>query len=317
MGKMNLPHPLDGLSRRMLAVAVAGILVVSGGLATLASSEAQAPLTDPGASTATIASQLAAATQAPAASSASAPAPTGTPSAAEAEAVTLSENAGGAGGNNLVMISNFRDDSLRIRGSVQLNRINAPNVAPQNLAQALAFCTNCETLSVAMQINLIKRGTHRVVPGNAAVAVNVGCFGCTTGAIALQYTLSVDDPMETPPEVRALARAMDAELRAISQSAQSFEEAFARVESVVGRFKGLAESLRQNRDIEASPTTVDATATSEPSPTITTSPEPSASTSPGAAPAASPPSDSSTPSPSHSPTSSPTPSPTPSPSASP
>ena len=319
MRNMNLPRPLADLPRRVLATVMAAALVVGGGLATVASSEAPVPLVDPSASTSTIASQEAAATSTAAPSSAPAPTATSVPAGAEAqgEAVTFTDNAGGAGGNNLVMINNFQDDSLRIRGSVQLNRINAPNVAPQNLAQALAFCADCETLAVAMQINLIKRGTHRVVPGNAAVAVNAGCSGCTTGAIALQYVLSVDDPMETPREVRALARAMDSELRRISRTAQTLEEAIARIDSVVADFRVLAESLRQTRDIDTTPTSADATQTSEPSQTITASPEPAASASPEATPDASQPSDSPIPSPSLSPTSLPSDSPTPSASASP
>ena len=49
------------------------------------------------------------------------------------------------------------DGRLRIRGGIQLNHIPGPTVGPVNLADASSSCVDCQTIAVAMQINLIGR----------------------------------------------------------------------------------------------------------------------------------------------------------------
>lgn len=277
MPKLTLPAALAGMPRPIVALVVAGLLAVGGGIATLAVTAGLPDASPPMDGPSTVSS----------ASAEPAPSTTGVPSGAPAspsasdEAVSISENALGAGGNNVVMINNHQDDSLRVKGSVQLNRINAPNVAPQNLARAYSSCTDCETLAVAMQVNLIRRDTNRVVPANAAVAINYQCTRCRTIAVALQYTLSVDDPMQTPHDVRQLVRQMDLELREIARAADSLSEAIERINGVIGRFVALADSLDDQRDEAADSTTPGATDESDPpSPSATPSATPVASAEP-------------------------------------
>jgi hypothetical protein len=273
------PTWLASLSRRAMIAVIAGSLMVGGGLMTLASSEFADTAAEPAAS-----GSAAALTgePMPSAAAAASPTPASTPLAespeSEAEAVSLKENAGGAGGNNIVIVSNRNDHTFRMRGAIQLNRINAPNVAPQNVAIAQGIlCTGCETYAVALQINLIGPDTHRAVPANAASAGNFACDFCTTAAEAIQYTLTVDDPMDTPPDVRGLLRAMEAELRDISHEADTVIEAESRVDAIILRFKSLARSLQNVLDVETTGTTgpVDGSPTPSPSasPVPTASPE--------------------------------------------
>lgn len=156
------------------------------------------------------------------------------PEAEDADDVKIRENGGGGGGKNVVRVRNRSDGRLRVRGRIQLNRISGPTVEPINLAFAYSTCTDCQTIAVALQLNLISRTATYVAPQNVAIAVNYECSGCRTVARALQYTYSVDDPNAEVAEVRDLIREMERELRAVRQSRGiTVDEAEARVNAVV------------------------------------------------------------------------------------
>jgi putative peptide zinc metalloprotease protein len=271
MPRIRLPADVMGLSRRMLAVVAAFLILIGGGIATYAATGGFSPATDqPSPVAADPSGSVAPATAA---------SPETSTDTAE-EAVTLNENAGGAGANNMVMLNNHQDARLSVKGSIQLNRINGPNVAPTNLARAYASCVECESLAVAMQINLIRSETRRAIPQNAAVAINYRCSGCRTIAVALQYTLSVEDPMQTPMGVRELVRAMDSELRAISRQTTTLADAIDQINGVIERFATLAAGLDDRRDEATAGSTPGATAETpppSPSPSPTPSPADSAS----------------------------------------
>jgi hypothetical protein len=163
-------------------------------------------------------------------------------------ASTSSSNAGGGGGKNEVRVVNQTDGRLTIRGNVDFNRIPGPNVEPVNLAYATSSCIDCQTIAVALQINLISRTATRIAPQNAAIAINQRCTRCVTVARALQYTYQVDDPQQTPQEVSDLLREMDRTLNEISQDKGiSLSEAESRIDAVIAQFRQLATSLNDQR----------------------------------------------------------------------
>jgi polyribonucleotide nucleotidyltransferase len=173
--------------------------------------------------------------------------------------VTITERLGGGGGANVVTVVNRADNRMRIRGNVDLNRITGDRVAPGNHATAYASCTDCQTFSVALQINLVERNASYVAPQNTAVALNFACERCVTVAHAIQYLVPVDDPRETPREVDALVREMDRELREIAQEGRAgridVAEAQRRVNAVLDQFRALGMSLYEERDEAVEPTT--------------------------------------------------------------
>jgi hypothetical protein len=208
------------------------------------------------------------ATQTPTAAPATAT-PSGTADAAQASGAevetTYAEYRGGGGGRNIVRVNNRVDNRLTVKGSIQLNTINSPTVAPGNLAYAYASCVDCQTFAIALQINLIPRNANYVAPENAAVAVNVECTRCYTVARAIQYTYSVDDPNQVPQEVRDLINEMDRELKSMRNSRDlTAAEAEERINAVIERFRTLAESLNDQRDVATEQTTPDASATPAP-----------------------------------------------------
>jgi hypothetical protein len=151
---------------------------------------------------------------------------------------------GGGGANNMVLLNNHVDGGLTTRGVVQVNQIPGPSVAPVNCALASSTCIGCQTLSVALQIDLISPNASSVVPRNIARAQNVGCQSCQTFARALQYVIQVDDPTSTPPEINRLAQAMNDQLRAVqTDRSLTLAQAMARIDDVLAQFQDLAASL--------------------------------------------------------------------------
>jgi putative peptide zinc metalloprotease protein len=231
--------------------------------------------------------------------------PTATPAPAEATATTEpalapdAEQDGvevvehdlvpGQGPGNIVHLVNRVDGRLRVKGRVELNRIHGPRVTPVNRAVAFGSCTDCQTLAVALQLNLYRRGAPIAAPENLAAAVNFQCTRCVTVARALQYVIPVDDPTTTPPEARALIQALNRELVAIqSDRAVTLAEAEQRIDAVIARFVGFSEHLLQARDEAAEQTSPEATASptaapaASPTPAPTASPTPASSSTPGA-----------------------------------
>lgn len=193
-------------------------------------------------------------------------------------AITSEQPASGGGARNIVQYQNRQNGRLGVRGNIQLNRAPGPNVQPVNAAISIGMCTDCQTFTVALQVNLISRTANIVSPQNTAVAANVGCVRCITVARAVQYTISVDDPTQVPNDVQALVRDMDAELRRIASDRNiGARDANTRINAVIARFNALAQFLRDEADEE--------TAQDTPTP----SPIPSASASPAASPSGPPP----------------------------
>ncbi len=171
------------------------------------------------------------------------------PDVSDEETTSGQQGGHGGGGNNVVQVINRKDDRLRVRGSIQINHIPGDDVSPLNEAIAYSECDGCQTIAVALQIDLVSRNATNVTPQNYAYAINYRCNGCTTVARALQYVIPVDDPNHVPDEVRELQRRMDAELRqAAHDPHETVDEAEARVDDVISQFQDLANSLYDQRD---------------------------------------------------------------------
>ena len=168
---------------------------------------------------------------------------------------------GGGGANNMVIVHNPTGGDLQVRGSVQINHVLGPTVGNVNCAAALSgapgapspnvttlMCVGCQTVAVALQIDLISRSATRITPLNVAKAQNVLCDMCATVAIAMQYVIQVDDPAQVPPDAAALVGSMDDQLRELQTSRTlTPDEAAARIIAVRDQFQTLATSLTFQR----------------------------------------------------------------------
>jgi hypothetical protein len=248
----------------------------------------------------------------PAATETPSPSPTGqaaaasaTASAEPADGSDVGFKLNGAGSRNIVKITNKTDNRLIVRGRVDFNRIpGADKIAPVNAAIAVGSCTGCQTYAVALQISLYQRGASVVAPQNGAVAVNAGCNHCVTVARAIQYAIPVDDISTVPNDVRALAKALDKQLKGVEgvydTSTFTAYQADARILDVISEFKALGDRLLNDYHVATvsnSPTpapgasgpAVDPNATDTPPESTcqpTATPDPSASPDAASSPAA-------------------------------
>ena len=229
----------------------------------------------------------------------SSPSSTPPPSVAAAASTDTGQLAGfpaAGGGNNIVQVINHADGHFRMDGKVKLNQIPGPNAGPQNLAFAYSSCTDCQTMAVALEINLISTTARNIQPLNQAVAVNYRCTRCVTYARAIQYDIQVDDPHQDRQDVRDLTRQMDATLKQIKSSHEPFWQALEDVNKVIAEFNLLGANLKDQHDMATDPMTPGASplppASDSPSdsatPTVSGAPVESPSPSPQATPSTSP-----------------------------
>jgi hypothetical protein len=174
---------------------------------------------------------------------------------------------GGGGSDNILVVHNASSDGrLRIRGSVQLNSVPGPVVGSLNCAAALnggpgglvaptpsLDCIVCQSVAVALQIDLISRSATRIAPRNVANAQNIRCTGCAAIALAMQDVVQVDDPSQVPTDANGLAQAMDDQLRQLQSDPNlTAAEAADRIIAVLHEFA----SLEATFDIQRSDATI-------------------------------------------------------------
>lgn len=213
------------------------------------------------------------------------PTPTSSVAAATSTNGQIAGFPAAGGGDNIVQVINHSDGRVKMDGRVRLDQISGPNVGPKNEAFSFSSCTDCDTVAVALQIDLYQAGAHDVQPFNKAVALNYQCTHCVTVALAFQYAIPVADPKQVPSDVKKMIQEMNDELSIIRNPHESVTDAVQQVNAVISQFQEYAVDLTAQQDQATDPTTPGA------------SPVPDQSSSPGASPTVS---------------GSPTPSPTPS-----
>jgi hypothetical protein len=169
----------------------------------------------------------------------------------------------GGGGSHEVRVHNPNGGDLAVRTSLDVNHIHGPSAAPLNCAAALNgntgavdgfACVGCQSIAVALQINVIGRDTPRFGPRNVATARNVRCDGCVAIAIAIQHTVQVEDTDQLPQRSDTLRRAIDRKAFELhSNHGLSAEEAAAQVIDVLNQFNDLVTQIDVQRSEAVSP----------------------------------------------------------------
>ena len=154
-----------------------------------------------------------------------------------------------AGPSNIAHAVNGVDGRLRVISRLQVGRVAAPRTGAVNIAQAINTCSqSCETLAVALQVNLVDEHVTAIAPQNAAIAVNTVCTGCHAIALAIQFNIATADPMQIPPQVDRMVAAIRRELAVIDASRLSMAQAESGIRAVLGGFQDLAVYLTIRRN---------------------------------------------------------------------
>jgi hypothetical protein len=153
-------------------------------------------------------------------------------------------------GQNLVIVHNCTDNRLRVRAAIQLNTIPGHVVKPLNEAYAEGSCMACQTLAIALQIDLYSADhAGDVEPQNYAIAINTGCTDCVTVARAVQYVQPEENPNDVSRDISDAADDLSDELTSIQEDPSiTLPEAESRLNAVLTRFAQLGGTLNDQRD---------------------------------------------------------------------
>jgi hypothetical protein len=148
---------------------------------------------------------------------------------------------------NQVMADNSENNRFLARSSIKFRKLKTNDIVPVNIAFAQGRCTDCQTIAVAVQVIVYKRGATNVQPQNVALAANVGCTRCVTIARAIQYVIPVDDLDNVPDNVKRLVHRLDQELHKFEQVRSidelNSDEAAARLQAAVNDFAELHQYM--------------------------------------------------------------------------
>jgi hypothetical protein len=112
-------------------------------------------------------------------------------------------SAGAAGANHVVIAQNTTDGVTVVNAGTQVVPVAADDVNSANIAAAVnAGCTGCHSTAVAVQILIIKGSPSIFTPGNFAGAANGGCDSCGAFAFARQHWIQVDQTTNLSGEAR-------------------------------------------------------------------------------------------------------------------
>lgn len=120
--------------------------------------------------------------------------------------------------NNRAQVRNDDDGRTRSRVAYSFRYLRAQQLSAANEATALASCTGCRTVALALQVGIVTGRAPVVRADNRAVAVNTECSGCVTYASAGQFLLVTDEPLRLTLAGRGRLAAVSTRLRILAVS---------------------------------------------------------------------------------------------------
>jgi putative peptide zinc metalloprotease protein len=136
-------------------------------------------------------------------------------------------------GDNAAVAINLRDGSSTFRLAFKITRVNSDVVDSSNAAVAVASCSDCQTVAVALQAVLIFSDASVIAPTNFAFAYNLDCERCYTLATAYQFVSTTGIVRFTAPGNQRIAE-IRRQLQALRSADLSIEEVQARVDVLAG-----------------------------------------------------------------------------------
>lgn len=238
-------------------------------------------------------------------------------------------SATGSGDDNVAVAANTKDGKAVYAIRLKIVQTGKDVVDPTNAAVAVASCTDCTTVAIALEGVLVYGDPAVFAPENLALALNVECTNCQTLASAYQTVVQRSTRVRITGEGRRRIAAIRKDLQSLRNSGLDIFAVQHRVDAAAAQFQQvlLNDCVPVGNSKESIPTSAP-DQSEDPIPSVSPdhSSAPASSESPTASPSSSPtasPSSSAGPSPdpvSSSTASAPTPaasSPTASPTASP
>jgi putative peptide zinc metalloprotease protein len=184
----------------------------------------------------------------------------------------------GASTDNVAAAVNTTDDKTVYAISLKITQTDADTIDATNAAVAVASCTDCQTVAIALEGVLIIGEPTNFDPTNIALAINSGCTSCQTLASAYQYFVQND----TRVRISGAGRREIADVRVGLQSLRTSGLDVFAVQAKVDEYAARLLSVLQNEVYPigrppAPPTTTTTTPASTSTSTTTTAPTATAS----------------------------------------
>lgn len=197
-----------------------------------------------------------------------------------------------AGDDNVAGAVNTKDGKTVYAIKLKIVQTSADTVDSNNVAAAVASCTDCTTVAIAFEGVIISGPATTIEPTNLALAYNVNCSGCTTLAEAYQKVVQTSTRVRITGEGRREIAAVRKELNDLRHSDLPYDDIVAKVEVLEQRFAAVLtnELVPVGTTTEAPP--ADATDVSDTPPSSASEPSdaaaPTASESPAETPSETP-----------------------------
>lgn len=166
----------------------------------------------------------------------------------------------GAGTDNGAVAVNTKDGKTVIAISLKIVQTSAPVVDPTNGAVAVASCSDCQTVAIAMEGVLVAGSPTTFDPTNIALAINSECSNCQTLASAYQDVVQNDTRVRITGAGRQEIARIRHDLESLRNSGLDIVAIQQRVNADAGRFL----AVLQNEVVpigKPSPTTTSTTST--------------------------------------------------------
>ncbi|MDQ6648972.1 MAG: hypothetical protein M3Z02_02445 [Actinomycetota bacterium] len=121
-------------------------------------------------------------------------------------------------GAAVVVATNTKDGSSIFKLAFDIKRVAGPVVDNTNAAIAIASCTDCTTVAIAIEVVIVTGDPNTFTPTNVAVAANIGCNLCDTFASAIQYVVDAGGPVRFTPEGKQALADLRKQLRDLKDS---------------------------------------------------------------------------------------------------
>ena len=140
------------------------------------------------------------------------------------------------GNDNSAVAVNTKDNSTVFSFAFKVTRAAGDVVDPQNAAAAVASCSYCETVAVAIQVVLVTGDPSTFTPTNVAIAYNQDCFECTTLADAFQFVFGTGgQPVHLTAEGNRELADIRKQFQDLRKSGLPLDQLQAQVELLAGR----------------------------------------------------------------------------------
>jgi putative peptide zinc metalloprotease protein len=173
------------------------------------------------------------------------------------------------GNDNTAVATNTKDNSYLFKFAFKVSRTAGDTVDAGNAAAAVASCSYCETVAVAIQVVLVSGDPSTFTPTNVAIAYNQDCYECVTLADAFQFVFGTgSEPAHLTKEGKDQLKAIKREFKDLQKNGGSLtpDELQARVAALAQQ---VFEVYSTQLVPKGNPSTASAPSTTSPPPSST------------------------------------------------